>query len=420
MNSQPTVLGLKKSFGFGDRLGLAGEGHIAALGSSGFLPILAQQSIRELTRTERTPTEVLDAARRAVQSTGYAGPWGADADHLKTPADAERLVAAGYTFFTIDPSEHVNNEADKLDEAALREVVAREAREVLERQGVSAPALREYAGKSFETDAGTYRFSDEALLRAAVKYGRALAHCEVMARRIGAAAAGRPFEIEVSIDETESTTSPLDHLYVALELRRRGVNPVSVAPRFVGGFEKGIDYKGDLAAFENDLRGHAAIARAFGPYKISIHSGSDKFSIYPIIGRLCGDLLHVKTAGTSYLEALRVVCRGDTALFAEICRYCLGRFPEDKASYHISVSDAQAAAMPVNGNARELERVFLDEDAGRQVLHVTFGSVLAKGRTQAGRPFKQAITEILAAHPDLHREVLVQHLGRHIKALEQG
>jgi hypothetical protein len=56
---------------------------------------------------------------------------------------------------------------------------------------------------SFETDAGTYRFSDEALLRAAVKYGRALAHCEVMARRIGAAAAGRPFEIEVSIDETE-------------------------------------------------------------------------------------------------------------------------------------------------------------------------------------------------------------------------
>jgi hypothetical protein len=69
---------------------------------------------------------------------------------------------------------------------------------------------------------------------------------------------------------------------------------VSVAPRFVGGFEKGIDYKGDLAAFENDLRGHAAIARAFGPYKISIHSGSDKFSIYPIIGRLCGDLLHVK------------------------------------------------------------------------------------------------------------------------------
>ena len=79
---------------------------------------------------------------------------------------------------------------------------------------------------------------------------------------------------------------------------------VSLAPRFIGDFEKGVDYKGDLAALETSLADHAAIAEMLGPYKLSLHSGSDKLSMYPAFARATKGRFHVKTAGTSYLEAL--------------------------------------------------------------------------------------------------------------------
>src|SRR5207249_7179380 len=146
------------------------------------------------------------------------------------------------------------------------------------------------------------------------------------------------------------------------ELKERKVpNVVSLAPRFVGDFEKGIDYRGDLKHFEASLREHIAIARYCGPYKLSIHSGSDKFSIYPILGRVCGDLLHVKTAGTSYLEALRVVVRRDATLFGEIAGFCHGRFAADRASYHISTTEADIARLPKGGGGKDLEHPYLDE-----------------------------------------------------------
>ena len=97
--------------------------------------------------------------------------------------------------------------------------------------------------------------------------------------------------------------------------------------------------------------------------------------MYPIIGRVCGNHLHVKTAGTSYLEALRVVARTDTTLFAEIVEFCRGRFDTDRASYHISATVEQVRALPPYRGVKD-EPVFLDEVAGRQLLHVTFGSVL--------------------------------------------
>lgn len=418
MSSSATVIGLRKSFGFGDRLGCAGPGHLAALKGSLFTPVLAQQSIRELTRTQRSASEVMNAARKAVSDCGYNGIWGADADHLKTPADARRMADAGYTMFTIDPSEYVDNKADNAAVSELQGMVDRASEDLP--GDVTPPDFTSYLGKTYSLGGKDFRYSQEDLLRAAVKYGRAVAHVEIISNAIAEACAGRPFEIEISIDETDSTTSPKDHLYVVLELKRRGVEFVSLAPRFVGGFEKGVDYKGNLQDFERDLTQHIEIARNFGPYKLSIHSGSDKFSIYPIIGRLCGDLLHVKTAGTSYLEALRVVCRRDEDLFADIARFSLGRFPQDKASYHISVTDAYVASLRLQSDAKWLEETFLDADAGRQILHVTFGSVLTQGAQENGRTFKDGILEILHANSDLHSELLQKHLGRHISELERG
>ncbi len=150
-------------------------------------------------------------------------------------------------------------------------------------------------------------FDEHTLLKAAVKYGRAIAFVAGMYRHLQKAAGKQPFELEVSVDETEQPTSHAEHVYIASELTRLGVQWVSLAPRYVGRFEKGVDYIGDLPAFEADFAGHAAIARHFGPYKLSLHSGSDKFSIYPIAARLSRGLVHLKTAGTSYLEALRTI-----------------------------------------------------------------------------------------------------------------
>src|SRR5207237_9445746 len=119
---RPVPLGLAPSFGFGDRLGLATPGHVAALrrAGKGILPIFAQQSIREMERTGRTPGQVMDDACAGAASAGYAGPMGADADHLKTAEDVRRTAAAGFVFFTIDPSEEVDPRADDYGERELR------------------------------------------------------------------------------------------------------------------------------------------------------------------------------------------------------------------------------------------------------------------------------------------------------------
>ena len=413
----PSILGLKKSFGYGDRLGLAGPGHIIADLKYDFAGIFAQQSIREMDRTHRTPEEVMSAARLALEDAGYSRPWGADADHLKTKEDVQKTAAAGFTFFTIDPSSHVNNAADDMDEEDLRNEIADQ-----ERESIYGPAgLSElYLDKTYDIGGvESLKFDEETLYRAGVKYGRAIADVEIMAGHIAEACSGQPYEIEVSVDETDSPTSTLEHLFFALELKRRSVTVVSLAPRFIGDFEKGIDYRGDIDAFEASLLRHVAIATAQGPYKLSVHSGSDKFSIYPVIGRVCGELLHVKTAGTSYLEALRVICRQDANLFREITSYCAGRFSTDKATYHISTTDDDVARLG-NEQAADLESVYLDENIGRQLLHVTFGSVLTEGSRENGQSFKDAILEILDSNQDLHKEVLDIHFSKHLGLLTAG
>ncbi len=262
-------------------------------------------------------------------------------------------------------------------------------------------------------------FDEETLLRAAAKYARAISHCALMARHIAAVNGTKPYEIEVSVDETDAPTSPLEHLFFGLELKRRGVRVVSLAPRFIGEFEKGIDYKGDLAAFEVALKLHVAVAKFCGPYKISIHSGSDKFSIYPAIGRICGDLLHVKTAGTSYLEALRVVLRANPALFREIAAYSAARFDADRASYHISATSEGVTALAGHPPS-DIEQAYLSDPLGRQLLHVTFGSVLTVGTDAKGRLFKEGVLEVLERHADLHAEILDAHFTHHLDLLSRG
>src|SRR5690606_5406611 len=124
------------------------------------------------------------------------------------------------------------------------------------------PILRaRFLSRPLDADGIALTFDEHTLARAAAKYGAALAHTAGLHRVL--AATGAPYELELSVDETSYPTTPEEHAYIALELRRLEVPVVSLAPRFVGRFEKGVDFRGDLTALTASLAGHAAIARAF-------------------------------------------------------------------------------------------------------------------------------------------------------------
>jgi hypothetical protein len=258
-----------------------------------------------MTRTERSPNNVMDDATWGIFQEGWRGAIGADADHLKTAADIDLCVAAGFTLFTFDPGAHVDPAADTDDETAVRAKFA--ALPWADLATTARDLQAAYIGKLIAVEDRDLTLDEEALLRAAVKYARAVAHVAALYRHLTSVKSAEAIELEVSVDETDTPTSHAEHLFIARELRRLGVRWVSLAPRYVGRFEKGVDYLGDLAAFRADLAGHAAIAQALEPFKLSLHSGSDKFSIYGIAGDLTRRLVRRKTSGTSYLEALRAV-----------------------------------------------------------------------------------------------------------------
>lgn len=407
----PQVIGNKISVGMGDRLGLATPGHIRAVRGTGVMPYLAQQSIREMTRTQRSPELVMDDATWGVLEEGYRDGFGADADHLKNEEDIDRTMAVGFRMFTLDPGDHVDNAAGSDGVDVLRQKVAGVPWDALEIS--EADCRRTFAENSFRVGHEmTLTFDEETLLRATAKYGRAVAHVAKLYRYIVEKSGARAFELEMSVDETDSPTSAHEHFYVAHELKRLGVEFISLAPRFIGDFEKGIDYKGDLKLFEDAFIQHVQIARYFGPYKISIHSGSDKFSIYPIAARHAGEMVHVKTAGTSYLEALRTIAGVDPDLFREILGFALGRYEEDKATYHVS-ADLARVAQPDELADEQLAGV-LDGNDGRQVLHVTFGSVLTTLDDEGKALFRDRLLNALRANEETHYSIVAAHLRKHV------
>ncbi len=402
----PRTLGLHPSFGFGDRLGSATPGHIRAIRAAGvpLAPIFAQQSIREMERTGRGPGEVLNDAAWGVFATGWRDGFGADADHLKTTADVDACLAAGYTFFTFDPGAYVDAAADSQPPNTVS--AALEALPWKDLDDDSRQMHDRYLRMVLDLGDRSLRFDEDSIARAAVKYGRAVAHVALLYRHLKARGVG--VEVEVSVDETETATTPAQHAYVACELRRLGVDWVSLAPRFVGRFEKGVDYLGDPAAFEADAALHAALARRLGPYKLSLHSGSDKLSVYGALARQAGSLLHVKTAGTSYLEALRTVATVDPGLFRAMYALARDRYEEDRASYHVSASLGRA---PLPDAVRDTELVsLLDAFDARQVLHVTFGSVLAR--------YGDRLRVFLRAHSEVYEANLERHFIRHLAPFE--
>lgn len=400
----PVPLGIKKSFGFGDRLGQATAGHVASLRQTGgsLAPIFAQQSVRENTRIGRTPQQVMDDALWGLVQSGWLEEWGADADHIKEAAHIAPFVNAGYTFYTIDPSDYVDNEAQVDDSEALWQKVHNLPWQQLQTSYEAFEA--EYVDGSIALDSISLQFSRESLARALAKYGRALAYTVEISNEINRQLGGRPFDLEMSVDETDTPTSIEEHYLVANELLKRDVPVVSLAPRFVGKFQKGVDYMGDLDEFANELNGHTAVMRHFDCYKLSIHTGSDKFSIYGIVNEAAGGKVHVKTAGTSYLEALRVVSQVNPQLFREILDLGHQQFEIDRKTYFL---DCRPENVPAASDLSDQDLPALLEDFdARQLLHVTFGSALDV--------YGNLLHATISANEDAYDRGLAAHFTRHL------
>ncbi len=410
----PILLGLEKSFGCGDRLGIATPGHILAAENHPHIrPILAQQSIREMTRTRRTAQEVMDDACWGVFQSGYEKGFGSDADHLKNIEDIELCVKTGFLMFTIDPGDHVDDNADTETLDALKGNFS--ALPWRELQSTEDETIKRFEG-TVKLPTGNLDFSAEQVVRAGVKYGGAIAHTVALYRKLVELKGRGGFELEVSVDETATPTTIQEHYYVVQELRRLGVEWVSLAPRFIGEFEKGVDYIGDLDAFRESIEQHVAVSKTVEPYKLSIHSGSDKFSIYPIVAELTGQLVHVKTAGTSYLEALRVLSQLEPAMFAEILDFARDRYETDRASYHVS---AKLEKVPAAADLSEHQYPrLLDEFDAREVLHVTFGSVMTTENADGTTLFRGRILAAILDHEEAYQQTLERHIGRHMDLLK--
>ena len=394
-------LSKKQSFGLGDRLGIATPGHIDLFKNKDVFPIFAQQSIRELNLTSRSYEDVLDAVTFAVFREGYRKGFGADGDHLKTISDVEYALSLGFSMITLDCSDHIRNDITPENAPAA-----------------SNEYKEKYLNKNFHIEEGiSLIFSEGELRQCAAIYGDAIKFASDMYKRFFASGKYEA-DFEISIDETVSVTTPIQHFFVAQELLDTGVSFATIAPRFCGEFQKGIDYKGDINQFEKEIRVHAAIARKLG-YKLSIHSGSDKFSVFRGIGRETRGQFHVKTAGTNWLEAMRVVALADPALYREIHSYALEAFGEAKKYYHVTTDLTKIPDLSTLKD-EELPKLFENNDA-RQLIHITYGLILGRKNQGANETdsfaYRDRLYKLWKHHEDDYRAALVKHIGKHLELL---
>ena len=339
------VLTLERfSFGVGDRFAHQARAQLRAF------QLLAERGIqvapvwnksnREHSFIGSEPQSVFDAAQAAVKALGWSGGWHVDADHIRLET-VDRFLPCS-DLFTIDVADSIGNPASA--------------------EAVSAFVKRhpELTGSvSIAGIAKPFQIAEAEVSRVAGKYLLAIQDAGKIYRHIEAKKGGEDkFIAEVSMDETDSPQTPPELLIILAALADEGVKAQTIAPKFTGRFNKGVDYVGDLAQFEKEFNGDlAVIAHAVARYslpanlKLSVHSGSDKFSLYPIIRRALqrtGAGLHLKTAGTTWLEELIGLAEAGgegLALAKEIYTSALEHVDELCAPY-ASVIDIDRARLP--------------------------------------------------------------------------
>ncbi len=411
----------KFTIGVGDRFAHQAKSQLHAFQLAAAQGVAAvpvwNKSNREHTFIGSHPQSVFDAAQAAVKSLNWSGGWHVDADHIRLETVDKFLACSD--FFTIDVADSIGKPAAAADLAAF---VARHPELVgtVTIAGVSAPFTTTLADVE----------------RVAGKYLLAVQDAGKIYRHIIEQKGEDNIIAEVSMDETDAPQTPPELLIILAALADEKVRAQTLAPKFTGRFNKGVDYVGDLAQFEREFNDDlAVIAHAIARYglpanlKLSVHSGSDKFSLYPIIRRALqrtGAGVHLKTAGTTWLEELVGLSEagGDgLALAKEIYAYALAHVDELCAPY-ASVIDIDRAQLPsadvVNTWTGPQLASAIRHIPGhpgfnahiRQLLHVSF-----KLAAKAGARY----TDLLKANEVIVAKNVTENLyDRHLKPLFIG
>ncbi len=386
------------TMGLGDRLGCATPGHIRAVRKYGVFPVLAQQSIRELNLTKRTFPDVLSAAAYGVFQSGYRDGYGADGDHLKTKEEIKYALDSGFTMITLDCSAHIDINVAKYGKEEIKSRY----------EALSSDIRKHYEEKYLNCDLPVVgKINSETLMSIVLMFGDAITHAETCWDYIKTF--NKNVDFELSIDETLTSTDPAAHYIIAQELIDYGVILTSIAPHFCGEFEKGIDYIGNIEDFHREFIQHEEIAEHFGSYKLSVHSGSDKFSVFSIIGKETRGKFHIKTAGTSWLEAMRAVAIHDPDLYRKAHKFALAHQDEARKYYHVTTSPKDITNIDYQNDAYLPE--YLNIACSRQAIHIAYGLLLQE------EWFAKEFNSFMDSFEEGYYEVLDKHISKHLGLL---
>ena len=407
----------KYSIGTGDRFALQGKAQLSAVKQAREkdrldISIVWNKSHREHAIIHTLPDSVRREADSAVAALKWDGAYFVDADHINL-SNVDLFIDAS-DFFTIDVADFTGRKAraEQIDDF------------VKDHQGVcgrlSVPGIPEPMSITEED----VRSATETYLSAVKEAGRIYRYIESKKGR-------ENFVTEVSMDEAEAPQSPEELLVILAAIAGEKIPLQTIAPKFTGRFNKGVDFVGDVDRFGREFEAHVCIVRhavrQFGlppGLKLSVHSGSDKFSIYPAINRAIkkhGAGLHIKTAGTTWLEELvGLALSGEEglAIAKEVCSRSLERIDELCGPY-IAVIDIDSARLPdmqeVSGwSGRQFAQALKHDLACpaynpdlRQLLHVGY-----KIAAEMGSRFAEAVKK----HENSIAALVTQNLyERHIR-----
>lgn len=400
--------GYKYTIGLGDRLGIASNAHLKLLKNKDVFPVLAQQSIRELLLSNRTFTEVIQAASWSVFEEGYIGGWGADGDHVKNEYEIDYAIRSGVSMITLDLTENIfvdylDYSTEALD--AEYDKLPQKFRKQIE---------EEYLNKKMKVNDNYYiEFSKRDLEESVLVFSKGILFVKKINDNFVV-----PFGIdfEISIDEVSKDTTPMQHYFFANELKKINIKLETLAPKFYGEFQKGIDYIGNIHQFEEEYEKHEAIAEKFD-YRLSIHSGSDKLSIYPLIGKVSQtNGWHVKTAGTNWLEALKVIAQVNPQLMLDIYKFSYDNLDDVKEFYKFNAQTNGSAPDPRRLSKKDAEKLLINDDT-RQILHTMYGSILRYGENNEYL-FRDLFFDVLDKNIDKYELLLNSHLAEHLDLLD--
>lgn len=411
----------KYSVGVGDRFAHQAKAQLracqlAAQRGVEVVPVW-NKSNREHTIIGSEPGGVRRAADAAVKQLGWDRPYHVDADHIRLETVDRFLPACD--FFTIDV-------ADSIGQPVAPNAVKIFATRHPEFLGtVAIPGVSE-----------PFTTTPADVERVAAKYLKAVKDASAIYNKVAWAKGSDNFIAEVSMDETDAPQTPLELLFILAALANEGVKVQTIAPKFTGRFNKGVDYVGDLARFEKEFRDDLAVIafavqqfRLPANLKLSVHSGSDKFSIYPTMRRAIRDVgagLHLKTAGTTWLEELIGLAENGgegLALAKEVYAKALAKKDELCAPY-ATVIDIDPAKLPspeaVNGWTAEQFTDALRHDQANPAFNSSFRQLLHVGFKVAAQMGDRYLKMLEACEASVARNVTANLYERHIKPLFVG